>query len=68
MNKATCAIRLGVIGVIALLSACTQRRAIAAELRYVKDKHQLCYAVLDSESDMSSVLSVTSVPRDKVGL
>jgi hypothetical protein len=68
MNKATWAIRHGVVGVIALLSACTQRRDIAAELRYVKDKHQLCYAVLDSESDMSSVLSVTSVPCDKVGL
>ena len=68
MPISTRGIKLGVVSLIALLSACTQRRDIAAELRYVKDRHQLCYAVLDSESDMSSVLSVTNVPCDRVGL
>ena len=65
MFKSTLAVTVGLIG---LLSACTQRRDVAADLRYVKDEHQVCYAVLDSESDTSVVLSLTSVPCDKVGL
>jgi hypothetical protein len=68
MLTLTRAVKISLIGLIVLLSACTQRRDIVGELRYVKDKHQLCYAVLDSESDVSTVLSLTSVPCDKVGL
>ena len=60
---------VSLIGLIARLSACTRVPALLPHcVTSVKDKHSLCPAVLDSESDISTCVVHEQRPCDQAGL